>query len=424
MQQTSILPNQDFFFTPPLNVIPKYEKEIKKENELLGKKIKNDADLISWLSGKEINQKTSEEKVVPSELNFKVKKKLRNKLIKNAKKCELFFVQHYPDKDCINIKCSYCLKNKFNQNELLRFVNFEDFIYYLKYIFYLSDKVISYSTSNFKLNKKESDNLFSKFESKEENWKFNKEKIICKLCFFTLINKPNFVQNMKQIFLEGKNEMGIDESDNIFIEINTEKKSNEKSNKKEYKKDIPNNNKVNIYNSNNINIDNRKIIINNNYNNYINVEEIGCYDSFYNLQQKVKNPSENFNSEDTILYYKQLFFINHNEIIECCSYLYKELRGLLYYLPNIKMQNNAMKNKDLNNMIIQGKNKILYVLDEIYKKINISNNCIIVYLIGNTINNNIFTTLNRLISLNEFNSSIIEKIAYILLHAFNLYTTN
>ena len=142
------------------------------------------------------------------------------------------------------------------------------------------------------------------------------------------------------------------------------------------------------------------------------------------MQQKVKNPSENFNSEDIILYYKQLFFINHNEIIECCSYLYKELRGLLYYLQSIKMQNNAMKNKDLNNMIIQGKNKILYVLDEIYKKINISNNCIIVYLIGNTINNNIFTTLNRLISLNEFNSSIIEKIAYILLHAFNLYTTN
>ena len=418
MQQTTIFPNQDFFFTPPLNVIPKYEKENKKENELLGKKIKNDADLISWLSGKEINQKTSEEKVVPSELNFKVKKKLRNKLIKNAKKCELFFVQHYQDKECINMKCSYCLKNKFNQNELLRFINFEDFIYYLKYIFYLSDKVISYSLSNFKLNKKESDNLISKFESKEENWKFNKEKIICKLCFFTLINKPNFVQNMKNIFLEGKNEMGIDEGDNIFIEINSEKKSNEKNgNKKEGKKDISNNNKINIYNSNNINIDNTKIIINNNYNNYnsyINVEEISCYDSFYNLQQKVKNNTSNSISEDTILYYKQLFFINHNEIIECCSHLYKHLQLLLYYL-----QNNAR-----NNNIIQGGDNIIFLLDEIYKKINISNNCIISYLIGNKINKNIIDKLNQLINLNEFNSTIIEKIAYIFLHAFNLFSIN
>ena len=142
--------------------------------------------------------------------------------------------------------------------------------------------------------------------------------------FFTLINKPNFLENIKQIFLEGKNELGIEESDNILIEINTDNKINEKISKiKEYKKDIPNNYNINIYNSNNINVDNTKIIINNNYNNfnnYINVEEISCYDSFYNLQQKIKNNSENSKSEDIILYYKQLFFINHNEIIEYCSY--------------------------------------------------------------------------------------------------------
>ena len=44
-------------------------------NIILGKKIKNDADLISWLSGKDKNQKTVEDKVIQSELNYKVKKK-------------------------------------------------------------------------------------------------------------------------------------------------------------------------------------------------------------------------------------------------------------------------------------------------------------------------------------------------------------
>ena len=47
------------------------------------KKIKNDAELISWLSGKDIDSKKYEDRHVPEELNSKVKKKLKNKLIKN-----------------------------------------------------------------------------------------------------------------------------------------------------------------------------------------------------------------------------------------------------------------------------------------------------------------------------------------------------
>ena len=93
--------NPDQCFIQPY---PKIEKNKKEENVFLGKKINNDADLISWLSGKEINQKTVEERLVPYELNFKVKKKMRNKLIKNAKKCELYFVQHCKNKVFLFIK--------------------------------------------------------------------------------------------------------------------------------------------------------------------------------------------------------------------------------------------------------------------------------------------------------------------------------
>ena len=112
MQQTNNnLMNPDQCFLPPL---PKIAKNKKEEKVFLGKKINSDADLISWLSGKEINQKIAEEKLVPYELNFKVKKKMRNKLIKNAKKCELYFVQHHQNKEYINVKCIYCLKDIFN----------------------------------------------------------------------------------------------------------------------------------------------------------------------------------------------------------------------------------------------------------------------------------------------------------------------
>ena len=84
MQQINPLLNPENNFFYPFNNFPKYENEDKSEKLLLGKKIKNDTDLILWLSGKEINQKKEQEKSVPSELNSKVKKKLSNKLIKNA----------------------------------------------------------------------------------------------------------------------------------------------------------------------------------------------------------------------------------------------------------------------------------------------------------------------------------------------------
>lgn len=425
-QANNILSNPSQEFLLPL---PKTEKIKKEENVFLGKKINNDADLISWLSGKDINQKTVEERLVPYELNFKVKKKMRTKLIKNAKKCELYFVQNHQNKEYINIKCIYCLKDIFNHNELLKFTNFEEFVYYLKYIFYLSDKVFSYSLANFKNNKKDSDLLFSKFESKEENWKFNRDKIICKLCIFKLINKPNFLDKIKEIFLEGKNEMGIIESDELVVEINNGEKynENEENKKKNINKirrnriNIPNN--INNYSSNNININiNNSNIINNNFNNYNNDGDILFYQSFYNLYEKIRNnPRENMKPEEINFFLYQMFCINHNKIIDYCTQIQNEMDIILYYSKDAINEDHNIENAK-RIIIQQSSNQVLYLLNEIIKLINITNDCLIQY--QNEYSSyfaNAFQIFFNIINYNEKNLDGVKDIVSKFLFAAKLY---
>ena len=425
MQQTNDnLLKSDQYFLPPL---PKIDKNKKEENVFLGKKINSDADLISWLSGKEINQKTAEEKLVPYELNFKVKKKMKNKLIKNAKKCELYFVQHHQNKEYINIKCIYCLKDIFNHNELLRFINFEEFIYYLKYIFYLSDKVFSYSLTNFKNNKKESDILFSKFEAKEENWKFNKEKIICKLCIFKLINKPNFIEKIKEIFIEGKNEMGIiDTDEQIIVEIKNEEENEENKKKSinRVKKDKTNIPKyVNNYSPNNININiNNSNIINNNFNNYNNGPDLLIYQRFYYLYEKIRNNSiENMSKEQINTFWIIMFYINHNKILDDCSQIDIEIKKIFYLLQNINAINEDQNIQNVNNIIIQQIfNKIVFLFNSILQLINITNDCLIQF-------QNVFPNffkkeleaLQNILKQNDFNSELVEKIFNDFINTFH-----
>ena len=427
-------------FLSPINSFNKLENEEKKEKLFLGKKIQSDTDLILWLSGKEINQKNESEKTVPSELNSKVKRKLRNKLIKNAKKCELYFLSHFSNKEYIINTCLYCLKNFFDHNELLRFTNFEDFVYYLKYIFYLSDEVFSYSLINFKKNKKDIDNLFSKYESKEENWKFDQDKIMCKLCMLKLVNKPNFVENVKKIFFEKKCELGIKDEDELIIELDNnnnnkqncqqnqemiKKKGNNKvnqnksnNNNKYYNSDIPN--KINIYNSNNININiNNEHIINNNYN---NTDELLYYKfKFYDLIEKINN---NPKSEEINLYYKQLFFITHNIIVEVCIKIKHELEKLIINIQYLNIQKSGESEKDTHISLQKSQNDIFILLNEILKLMVITNKCLFIYQNEySKIDINIFQALNYLINLNEFNFSNIEKNIGIFLLGYKLYNS-
>ena len=430
-------PNQ--YFLSPLNPLPKYEKENSEEKDFLGKKIKNDADLISWLSGKDKNQKTVEDKVIQSELNYKVKKKLKNKLINNAKKCEHYFSKHYQNKEYINFRCTYCQKNVFNHNELLRFVNFEEFVYYLKYIFYLSDKVFSYSLVNFRNNKKQIDILISKFESKEENWKFNKEKLICKLCIFTLINKPDFVENIKKILMEGKTETGINYNEKLIVEINHNEQINKKLSEKKIKKKIDNkivSNKLNNNNSNfvipnNANIininKNNLTVLNNNYISFSNCNkenEVSYYNLFTELDNYIKNSSiqdQDLNNIYIFLYWKLLSLINHNKILEFCSYLQSHIEQLLYYVEYIQTNNDETNNnKYITIQNFYERANILF--GEILKMINVTDECLRVYLeyiINSSIE--IKMNFNYAFNQNQNNYSILEEIATTLMSALNLF---
>ena len=141
-------------FLSPIQISPKLFKNDNPHDNFIGKKLTGDAELILWLSGIEINNKNSKEDKGLEENNSKIKKKLKNKLIKNARKCEFYFKPKCETEELVCAQCAYCLKKYFNYNELIRFVNFDDFIHYLKYIVYLSDKVTCYSIINYKSNKK------------------------------------------------------------------------------------------------------------------------------------------------------------------------------------------------------------------------------------------------------------------------------
>ena len=383
-------------FTAPIEINSSLAEKNKPPNKLIGKKLTGDAELISWLSGREMNNKNIKDDEGYDENNSKIKKKLRNKLIKNAKKCELYFIHKYPDEECICVQCIYCLKKKFNHNELIRFINFDEFAHYLKYIFYLSDKVICYSPNNFKSNKKNFDILFSKFKKKEEKWDFNQEKIICKLCMFKLINKPDFIQKIKKIFLRGENEKSynINEGD-IIIELNLDenKNNNNKSNfvvEKMKNNDINKSHKIHEnkkrqINNNNFNYNQKYSFINPNINNYNNPNCFNIYNSnnininirnnnkiinnFYpnnnsilEFCEKIKNNNneiKDINPTQINYYWKDLFCFNHNRIIDLCVDIKNEIFRLMCFIKNINLLNkdineNNNNNNNIGNMGIMG----------------------------------------------------------------------
>ena len=448
------------YFPMPVKHTPILVENNKPAKEFIGKKLKGDAELISWLSGIEMNTKSPKDDEGFDENNSKIKKKLKNKLIKNAKKCEHYFKHKYPEEEYICAQCAFCLKRYFNHNELIRFINFDDFIHYLKYIFYLSDKVICYSINNFKSNKKSFDTLFSQFKKKEEKWNFSTEKIMCKLCMFKLINKPDFIPKIKSIFINGENEKSYDINDgDIVIELNIDENKNKKNennksnfvvekcnnnsnknnkmnNENKIKKEIINyninNNNIynesfyfpynnnynnpnclNIYNSNNININikNNNKIINNFYNNS------NYYNSFLDFCEKIKNNTEinELNQGQINLYWKQLFCYNHNKIIDYCVELKTEINNLRnYYICYINNKNNQKDKDNSSHQFIVQESRIrtLYLLKEISNSIIININFLNVYLndLNNVDKNSNGKILNELINENEKNYNYINQI--------------
>ena len=241
---------------------------------------------------------------------------------------------------------------------------------------------------------------------------------------------------MKKIFLEKKCEMGIREEDDLIIELNSEKQSeelnkqinikkgnikinkNKLNNNNVYNSDIPN--QINIYNSNNININiNNPNIINNNYN---TLDEIFYLKSlFLELVQKINNnPIEKSNSDYINLYYTQLFFVIHNIIIVNCLKLKIELENLIKNIDYLILskQENEQNNKEMLNKIQSSQNNIFFLLMEILKFISIIDNYLILFQKRNqNINIDLLRNLIVLISQNRYNFANIENVTNIFLFA-------
>ena len=351
-------------------------------------------------------------------------------------------------------------------------------MFYLKYIFYLSDKVICYSLSIFKSNKKNFDALFSKFRKKEEKWEFDEEKIICKLCLFKLINKLNFIEKIKKIFLYKENEKSFNINyGDIVIELNSDgnqkskiennndenekfnfivEKINNKDTNKNHKilkedkniKFINNNindfnyfndrcfvpfnnynnpNCLNIYNSNNININiknNNKII-----NNFFDNKD---YNSLFYLCNNIKNNNtsiRNLQSKEVNFYWQQLFFYNHNKILNFCEELKNEicnLRNLIYYL-NSKDNKDKVEKENINyQMIIEkSRDRTLFLLNEILFCIEINHNYINEFLndlnLDEKDNKNNISNLINLLNENYNNKAFIHQIYLMYKSIINVY---
>ena len=335
-------------------------------NNFLGKKINSDAELIMWLSsGEDTNIDSQNVKFPFVPLNSKIKSKVLDKLIKIAKQCELFY-RHKCKNEYIKKHCANCFETYFHQNDLLRFFNYETFLYYMKYLFYVSNKIVDYSKENFNKNKNDFEILFQKMKKKEEIWAFKDTKIICKQCMYFLINKPNFFQNIKDIFLKKEkkifllsNNIELNEEKNVEYNLNINKKINSNNfdnnpksidliSKNIFKIKKEPKNKIN---KNFTSEENNKIIINyNNHNNNI------CNTLIFNNEYKINNnnifgispighlnklPFINiFNMNYNNNYFKNFPCINYNYIQSLFLGLKKEMNDILLIVDLSKKDNN------------------------------------------------------------------------------------
>jgi len=343
-------------------------EEQNKNNNYFTKKYLSDAELIMWLStGEDTSIDTQNVKFPFVPLNSKIKSKVFDKLIKIAKQCELFY-RHKCKNEYIKKNCANCLETNFHQNDLLRFFNYETFLYYMKYLFYVSNKIVAYSKENFNKNKNDFEELFKRFKDKQEIWLFKDTKIICKQCMYYLINKPKFFENIKGIFLSQEkklfllnnnielNEEEMKEMKENHININYKEKFNYKNksidailiSKNIFKiTKIPKNNNIrNIYNNNN---KNNNIIINyNNQNN--NIFNTLIFKDEYKLNinpilgiNQIQNPFiNNLNMNQSINYLRDLQSINSDYIQSLFLGLKKEMTDIIRIVDLSKKDNNKV----------------------------------------------------------------------------------
>jgi hypothetical protein len=289
----------------------------------------------------------------------------------------------------------------------------------MKYLFYVSNKIVCYSKENFNNNKIAFEELFKQFKEKKEIWTFKDTKIICKQCMYFLINKPNFFDNIKGIFLrqekkfflfsnssinnnlnefENNNNLNSKEKNDIFNNKNNKdiilsknvfkivkspkiQKNVDCSNKSNIVKKSSNSNIVINYNNHNNNIYNTLILNDENQFNKFGINVYGEIPQIPVINNYYVNYNNLFNEFTSVKSnYYQLFFFE----------LKREINDL------IKIANLSKNDND--------RSKYLSLIDLLNKKIinNFS-------LIENSVINNV-NYLNSLFSKNSLNLNDIEFI--------------
>jgi len=364
-----------------------------EEQKLLGKKLSSDAELIMWLSSEDKNNIDKSELKFPlAHLCNRMKGKDYAKLIKIAKQCELFYI-HKCKNEYINKYCLNCTQTNFHQNDLIRFINIETFLYYMKYMFYVSNNIVAYSKSNFNENKKDFENIINNSKEIKEKWKFKGAKIICKQCMLKLINKPNFFENIKEILFRKKsqnekyNQIELNEENDIYDNNNenSNKFSDEKNiiilnlDKKSKKQMMKNDSNIIInYNNPNNNIFNT-IIFNNNLTSLpsfentskINFEQINSnyiqalFISIENELNNILNTLELFKLKkyNNINCLSKMRLINYN-INSNINLLINSIKTNLNFLNIFMPQNDILKNYS---------NIVLYLINDNTNMINLLN---------------------------------------------------
>jgi hypothetical protein len=390
-----------------------------KNNDFLGKKINSDAELIMWLStGEDTSIDIQSVKFPFVPLNSRIKSKVFDKLIKIAKQCELFY-RHKCKNEYIKKNCANCFETNFHQNDLLRFFNYETFLYYMKYLFYVSNKIVCYSKENFNNNKIAFEELFKQFKEKKEIWTFKDTKIICKQCMYFLINKPNFFDNIKGIFLRQEKKFFLFSNSSINNNLN-EFENNNNLNSKE-KNDIFNNknNKDIILSKNvfkivkspkiqkNVDCSNKSNIVKKSSNSNIVINYNNHNNNIYNTL--ILNDENQFNKFGINVYGEipqipviNNYYVNYNNLFNEFTSVKSNYYQLFFFelkreiTDLIKIANLSKNDND--------RSKYLSLIDLLNKKIinNFS-------LIENSVINNV-NYLNSLFSKNSLNLNDIEFI--------------
>ena len=142
------------------------------------------------------------------------------------------------------------------------------------------------------------------------------------------------------------------------------------------------------------------------------------------MDNYIKNSSiqdQDLNNIYIFLYWKLLSIINHNKILEFCSYLQSLIEQLLYYVEH-KQTNNDETNNNKYITIQNFYERANILFGEILKMINVTDECLRVYLeyiINSSIE--IKMNFNYAFNQNQNNYSILEEIATTLMSALNLF---